>query len=256
MRPRLLGAPVGTELARRGFVLAAPAWSAAAIADAPGLLSEIHRDYVAAGADVVVANTTCTRPTELAEDAEVRCREAIAIARGAGVPVVATIAMSPRSLDAAERRATYAAQAGWSSGAEVLLLEGFIDVDELLLAIEATAAWTGPRWAALAGGAVSGIAEAIERAKSSTIAMWAVHCCTLEAAEDALRQVDRARLGDTSLGAWPNPPEDFSAAAFADALLGLVDSHALGVVGCCCGGTPRNTSALRAALAARVSSRP
>ena len=61
---RLDGA-TGTELTRRGFALASPAWSAAAIVDASELLLEIHRDYVAAGAEIVTANTFRTHARNL-----------------------------------------------------------------------------------------------------------------------------------------------------------------------------------------------
>ncbi|MBC8070578.1 MAG: homocysteine S-methyltransferase family protein, partial [Deltaproteobacteria bacterium] len=56
---RLLDGAVGTELARRGFVLAPPSFSAAAIEHAPELLAAIHRDHVLAGAELVTAGTTC-----------------------------------------------------------------------------------------------------------------------------------------------------------------------------------------------------
>lgn len=251
-RPRLLGAPVGTELVRRGFALSPPAWSAAAIEQAPALLVEIHRDYAQAGADLVVANTTCARPVELGEAAERRCGEAIELARAAGVPVVATIAMLPRAMDPALRTTTYAAQARWSSAADVLLLEGFLDPGELQRAVEATAAWVGPRWAALAGDAAMHLAEAIDRIHAPAIELWAVHCCAAATADLALRRVDRARLGSASLGAWPSPFPDTSPEAFARELATLAHTHALGVVGCCCGGTP---AILRAVREACVSSR-
>src|SRR6187397_1787452 len=57
-----LDGAVGTELARHGFVLRGPRWSAAAIDDAPALLEGIHRAYVDAGAEIVTAATTCAHP--------------------------------------------------------------------------------------------------------------------------------------------------------------------------------------------------
>jgi methionine synthase I (cobalamin-dependent) len=242
---RLLGAPIGTELARRGFMLAPPAWSAAAIDGAPDLLLAIHRDHVAAGADLVVANTTCARPCELGDDAPARYADAVAVAKRVGVPVVATIAMLPRTMAVADRTATYAAMTTWAQGADVLLLEGFVDPGELERAIEATAAWTRARWAALAGGAVDQLSSAIVRRGASGIAMWAVHCCAVSDADAALRQVDRAHLGGASLGAWPSPPPDASPDACASELGALVRAHDLAVVGCCCGGTPAHLAALR-----------
>ncbi|TWT57184.1 Homocysteine S-methyltransferase [Thalassoglobus neptunius] len=63
--PILLDGATGTELERRGFELAAPGWSAAAIRNAPERLTEIHRDYVAAGAEILTANTFRTHARNL-----------------------------------------------------------------------------------------------------------------------------------------------------------------------------------------------
>jgi S-methylmethionine-dependent homocysteine/selenocysteine methylase len=56
-RPLLLDAAMGTELARRGADTRPPLWSARALRDAPGLVRAIHAENVAAGADVLTANT-------------------------------------------------------------------------------------------------------------------------------------------------------------------------------------------------------
>ncbi|MEM6957951.1 MAG: homocysteine S-methyltransferase family protein, partial [Myxococcota bacterium] len=42
--------PMGTELAARGVSTRLPLWSASALEDAPEVVAQIHRDYVAAGA--------------------------------------------------------------------------------------------------------------------------------------------------------------------------------------------------------------
>jgi enediyne biosynthesis protein CalE2 len=56
-RPLLLDAAMGTELARRGADTRPPLWSARALASAPELVKAIHAENVAAGADVLTANT-------------------------------------------------------------------------------------------------------------------------------------------------------------------------------------------------------
>ena len=56
-RPLLLDGATGTELNRRGVDTGLPLWSAKALLDAPDVVRQIHRDYVAAGAEVVTANT-------------------------------------------------------------------------------------------------------------------------------------------------------------------------------------------------------
>ncbi len=86
--PLLLDGATGTELERRGFSLASPLWSAAVLEERPELLSRIHRDYVAAGAEIITANTFRTHRRNLAaagiEDrAEELTRQAVRLARAA-----------------------------------------------------------------------------------------------------------------------------------------------------------------------------
>lgn len=86
--PVFLDGATGTELERRGFSLASPDWSAAAIRRAPELLAEIHRDYAAAGAELITVNTFRTHPRNLKGTAwnglaEKLTREAVQIARSA-----------------------------------------------------------------------------------------------------------------------------------------------------------------------------
>ena len=69
--PLLLDGATGTELNRRGVDTALPLWSARALLEAPDELLAVHRDYVAAGVDVLLVETMNT------------VREAAAAARAA-----------------------------------------------------------------------------------------------------------------------------------------------------------------------------
>jgi len=53
----ILDGATGTELQRQGAKMDATAWSAPVVLDDPKLLTDIHADYIRAGADVVTANT-------------------------------------------------------------------------------------------------------------------------------------------------------------------------------------------------------
>ncbi|MEP6471421.1 MAG: homocysteine S-methyltransferase family protein, partial [Acidobacteriota bacterium] len=66
--PILLNAATGTEMQRRGADTRLPLWSARALVDAPDLVLEIHREEIAAGADVLTANTFRTHRRTLAKD--------------------------------------------------------------------------------------------------------------------------------------------------------------------------------------------
>ncbi len=88
---RLDGA-MGTELERRGVAAPLPLWSAAALLSAPEVVATIHREYVAAGADLLVANTFRTNVRTLraagcaARGAELN-RLAVALARAAAASI-------------------------------------------------------------------------------------------------------------------------------------------------------------------------
>ncbi len=61
----VLDGAMGTELERRGVSAPAPLWSAAALRTAPEIVTAIHREYLWAGARVLVANTFRTNPRAL-----------------------------------------------------------------------------------------------------------------------------------------------------------------------------------------------
>jgi homocysteine S-methyltransferase len=63
--PLLLDAAMGTELSRRGGGAAPPLWSAGALLARPDLVREIHEENVAAGAEILAANTFRTHGRNL-----------------------------------------------------------------------------------------------------------------------------------------------------------------------------------------------
>jgi homocysteine S-methyltransferase len=100
---------MGTELARRGLSMDGAAWSALATLDRPDVVAEIHRDYVAAGADVLIANTyAATRFVLDAAECGERFidvnRRAVALAREAaierrGIAIAGSISNFPPHFD-------------------------------------------------------------------------------------------------------------------------------------------------------------
>ena len=77
----LLDGPLGTELIARGISLDTGAWSATAITDAPDFISEIHAEYVEAGACVHTANTFRTQRRYCGESWRDLTRQAVELAR-------------------------------------------------------------------------------------------------------------------------------------------------------------------------------
>jgi homocysteine S-methyltransferase len=53
----ILDGGLATELERRGASLRDPLWSAKLLLDHPGLIRQVHRDYLEAGADVVIGSS-------------------------------------------------------------------------------------------------------------------------------------------------------------------------------------------------------
>lgn len=102
--PLVLDGATGTELERRGIGAALPLWSAQALLTAPEAVGAIHRDYVAAGADILVANTFRTNPRTLRaagciEQGPELNRRAVELARqaaaAAGRPVLVAASVGP-----------------------------------------------------------------------------------------------------------------------------------------------------------------
>lgn len=63
--PLILDGAMGTRLEALGIPTPAPLWSAAALDTHPQVIASIHRDYVRAGARILVANTFRTNPRTL-----------------------------------------------------------------------------------------------------------------------------------------------------------------------------------------------
>lgn len=55
--PLILSGAMGTELERRGIDIGLPLWSANSLMTSPDVVLQIHKDYIEAGADIIVTNT-------------------------------------------------------------------------------------------------------------------------------------------------------------------------------------------------------
>jgi S-methylmethionine-dependent homocysteine/selenocysteine methylase len=65
--PIILDGATGSELSNRGVNTGLPLWSSWALIDAPNILSQIHYDYLSAGAEVITTNTFRTHRRSLAK---------------------------------------------------------------------------------------------------------------------------------------------------------------------------------------------
>jgi homocysteine S-methyltransferase len=249
----------------------------------PEVVSAIHREYIAAGADIIETDTFGANPVRLAqhglaERTALLNRRAAQIAREArevsGKDVLVAGSIGPISsplhgpghLPASEAGAAARAQLDGllEGGVDVLMVETSSDLEHLLAAVEAArrssdlpvlASVTFGEDLRIADG--SSPAEAAAALHAAGVDALGVNCGSGPlAAIDVLEQM-RAAAGDTPLLIMPNAGlpgragSQFvwaaSAAYFGDAVPGFLAADA-SIVGGCCGTTPEHVAAMRHAL--------
>jgi S-methylmethionine-dependent homocysteine/selenocysteine methylase len=271
----ILDGPTGTELERRGFLLPAPMWSARAVIERPDLLTAIHRDYAAAGAQVHTAATFRTtaralagtawaaRWDELAARAVALCRQAAGPgARVAGslapledcftpalTPDDAALAREHRELAGALARA----------GCDLLLVETMPTLRELRAATRAAVATGLPVWSAVTLGPRgdffddAGLRDARQAAADEGARAFLLNC-------SAAGRITAALEGP--LARSPAPP-GLLLGAYANAIFGPGEAQSPAryaletkrwfaggatLLGGCCGTGPAHVAAIRAAF--------
>ena len=172
----ILDGGTGTELERRGVPMDPDAWCGPATMDHTEVLEQIHLDYIAAGADVITANTYASsrimlEHAGLGDRFEEINRVAISAAKRArdksgrsGVAIAGSIShMVPRRRDQAHadgeawpdhetlsRTFTELAEFHRDEGCDLVLLEMMFHPDRMPAAFAAAAASGLPVWAGFA----------------------------------------------------------------------------------------------------------
>jgi S-methylmethionine-dependent homocysteine/selenocysteine methylase len=277
--PLLLDAAMGTELERRGAPTGLPLWSARALLESPGLVLAIHCEEVAAGAEILTANTFRTHRRTLArEGLEGRSAEltrtAVSLARQAarGAAHVVFVAGSLSPLEdcyrpdlvpageAIEREHALQAESLAAAGVDFILVETQNTIRELAAAARWARATGLPVIASMItdgrGRLLSGepIEEAVGSLASLRLEGLSINCVPARRLAGDLSLLARAAPG-VPLGAYGNlgpptgedrtvftepvSPEDYAALAREWLTIGAR------VVGCCCGTTAAHTAALR-----------
>ncbi len=280
----LLDGGMGQELRRRSTSPATPLWSAQVMADEPGLVTAVHRDFIRAGARVLTTNSYAVTPERLARDGDPAAfedlqRAAVDAARAArtaeGVPVRIAGCLPPLvasyrpdlapAPDAclASYRAIVAAQA---AGVDLFLAETQAAVHEAVAATTAAVASGLPVWVAFtvddgdgqrlrSGEPLTDAAGAVAAAGAEAVL---VNCSTPEAVTVAVEVL--AGLGLT-FGAYANgftSVEALAPGGTVDALTARTDlgpeayaDHALDwvaagatIVGGCCEVGPAHIAAI------------
>jgi len=159
----------GTELERRGAPMNSRAWSAEAVLTSPDILLDVHRDFIMAGAQMIIANTFAATwhvlmDAGLGHEFEKINRRAVALARQAadeaGRDVAVAGSMSTTtfsdtgaldySLLPGDQSAMdyYSRHAGIlaDAGADLIILEMMRDVEQTTYALRAAKAMGLPVW--------------------------------------------------------------------------------------------------------------
>ncbi len=276
--PLLLDGATGTELARRGIPVDVPGWSAPAIDSAPAVVRAIHADYLAAGAEIITANTFRTHARSVGGAGGERVaaeltRRAVALARDAGAGG-AWVAGSQAPLEDCyspqlvppdaelEREHRAMAEQLAAAGVDVILVETQNAIREAVAATRAAARTGLPVFVSFvcdrAGRLLSG--ESIPAAVRGVLP-WQpdallVNCLPAETVAPALREL-RAAAPSIAIGAYANvgyadargrwvatagDPAAYAEHAREWLLLGAA------IVGGCCGTTPEYIARLRELL--------
>ena len=165
----LIDGATGTEAERRGVPQLDNAWNGGAALSHPDVLRQVHLDYLAAGAEMIISNSFAThrhalaaageedrfeaynrRAVELAVEARAESGKAGALV-AAGISYWSWIGGMPTAADM--RRATEE-QLGFmaDAGADLVLLEMMIDQANLEITLEAAFTVGLPVWAGLTTG--------------------------------------------------------------------------------------------------------
>jgi S-methylmethionine-dependent homocysteine/selenocysteine methylase len=277
-RPMLLDGATGTELNRRGVDTAVPLWSAAALLRSPEVVRQIHADYVAAGAEVITANTFRTHERNLRagglpeprKAAAELTAQAVALARsavGGSVWIAGSQApledcYSPHLVpdDATlPREHRQMAEDLAAAGVDLILAETHNTIREAVAATRAATATGLPVLVSFVCGtdgkllSREPLADAARAVLSLRPDAVLVNCAPPRVMEALLHEL-RRQCGDTPVGCyanigeadevqgWRNAAEDPALyAGFARAWL----AAGARVIGGCCGTTPAHVAQLR-----------
>ena len=282
--PVLLDGATGTELTRRGVDTGLPLWSANALLTEEGarVLQQIHADYLAAGAEIITANTFRTHVRALAPSGNGRralelTRRAVEIARDA---IAETPGDTPRFAAGSistledcyrpdlvpaddECRTEHSERVHHlvESGVDLFLLETFNSIREAVIAAR-LATITGtpvivsfvcdPKGRILSGEALT---EAADHLLPLGVAALGVNCGPTPGLSAPLAELRTACGPDFPLIAYGN-------VGYPDEKVGWVNTDAedpfvycqhaalwpARIIGGCCGTTPAHISQLKAVL--------
>ncbi len=171
----LIDGATGTECERRGVPQLDNAWNGGGALSHPDIVRQVHSDYIAVGAQVIIANTFATHKHTLeaanvAADFVAYNRRGVELAiearRAAGVAADAVVVAGAISnwtwagthptLDVLRRNTIEQAAALKAGGADLLMLEMMIDIDRMRATLDGAVSAGLPIWVGLTCGSEEG----------------------------------------------------------------------------------------------------
>ncbi|MEM7170937.1 MAG: homocysteine S-methyltransferase family protein [Pseudomonadota bacterium] len=162
----LIDGATGTEIERRGVPMLDDAWNGGGALSHPNILRQVHEDYLRVGAEIVISNTFATsrhaladageaahfeaynrRGVELAKEARDRAGRPDALVAG-GISYWSWSGKHP-ALDTLRDGVTEQAGFMVDAGADLLMLEMMVDLERLMLTLEAARTSGLPVWVGL-----------------------------------------------------------------------------------------------------------
>jgi homocysteine S-methyltransferase len=241
----------GTEFIRRGIPSGQPMGELNL--KKPQIVLDLHREYVAAGAELLKTNTFTANRLRLAPAGlESKVREinvkGAQLAREAGRDAFVAGSVGPLTeFPWKQREEAYREQceALAEGGCDVLLFETFQNLDDLLKALGAATPTGLPLIGQIATQEVLRYTRMIHEAAGPEA--MGVNCVTAEQALQAVRRLKEAGCRLTAFPSAGPPWRIFPAEVFAKGILTLVEAGAR-LVGGCCGAGPDHIRAAAAAL--------
>ena len=262
----VLDGATGTELGRRGVDTRGALFSAAALLDEEGraCLRAVHREYAAAGAQVITAATFRTNPRKAGPRWRELTDQAVAIAREAGVVVAGSMApvedcyrpeLAPAPEVAFDEHRAFA-RALQEAGCDLLLIETVASHEEGLSAMMAAEETGLPFWVsciAMPDGRMRDGSDlrafvGMASEKAAAVLINCTPCAGIDRALAALLDTGiaagaYAHMGEVDPnGGWPPSPQ-LSPDEYAERAREWLGRGAL-IVGGCCGTTPAHVAAL------------
>ncbi|MBN34750.1 MAG: homocysteine methyltransferase [Rhodospirillaceae bacterium] len=278
----LIDGATGTEVERRGVPQLDNAWNGGGALSHPEIVRQIHEDYIGHGAEIVISNTFATHRHAL-RDAGVDDRFEGYNRRGVELAIEAREAMNKPDvlvaggmsywswiekhppLDALMADATEQAAIMADSGADLLMLEMMVNIDRMLVLLEAGQKTGLPVWVGLssepnADGAMcllggEPLADAVKALQARGVPLLNVMHTEVRDVDVCLDIVAEhwsglvgvyAHTGDYHDGTWIFDgiisPGDYAAAAQG------WRNRGINLIGGCCGIWPEHIGAIAEAI--------